>query len=211
MKSDKRHIEQLLRRFFNGESTIAEEETLSRYFASHEVDSEWMPYKQMFAYLDNDMNEMPTIKPKRKLLWQSPWIKRVTAAATVALAIGAIWSVFAPSSNNVVTLPMADESRPVAEATAGEASSDLTLDMAAATSPKEQKSAATHRTVITTLIDDDADINRAIDSQLMTDIAINDALYAHNDELIAARQALESEMAEYNIDDITVVQTIAVP
>lgn len=211
MKSDKRHIEQLLHRFLNGESTIAEEETLSRYFASHEVDSEWMPYKQMFAYLDNGMNEMPAIKPKRKLLWQSPWIKRVTAAATVALAIGAIWSVFAPSSNNVATLPMADKSHPVAEAPAGEASSDLTPDLAATAPPQEQKSATSRRTAIATLIDDDADINRTIDSRRMTDIAIDNAIYAYNDELLAARQALESEMAEYNIDDVTVVQTIAVP
>lgn len=211
MKSDKRHIEQLLHRFLNGESTIAEEETLSRYFASHEVDSEWMPYKQMFAYLDNGMNEMPAIKPKQKPLWQSPWIKRVTSAATVALAIGAIWSVFAPSSNNVVTLPMADESRPVAEATVGVASSDLTPDLAATTPPQEQKSVASHRTVITTLIDDDADVNRTIDSRRMTDIAIDNDIYAYNDELLAARQALENEMAEYNIDDVAVVQTIAVP
>ena len=44
MNNEKEHISNLLERFMNGESTLAEEELLSRYFATHEVDAEREPY-----------------------------------------------------------------------------------------------------------------------------------------------------------------------
>ena len=58
MKDEKQHIATLLNRFLEGESTLAEEEQLVQYFATHSVDREWEPYKQMFAYFDSGMDDM---------------------------------------------------------------------------------------------------------------------------------------------------------
>jgi len=50
---DKQEIAQLLRKFMAGETSVAEEEMLAQYFRTHEVDDEWVEYKEMFALFDN--------------------------------------------------------------------------------------------------------------------------------------------------------------
>ena len=51
---DKQEIAQLLSKFMAGETNMAEEEVLAQYFRTHEVDDEWLEYKEMFALFDND-------------------------------------------------------------------------------------------------------------------------------------------------------------
>ena len=73
MNSEKEHISNLLERFMNGESTLAEEELLSRYFATHGVDAEWEPYKQMFAYFDSGMStKRNPLRRKRRSKRRNP-------------------------------------------------------------------------------------------------------------------------------------------
>ena len=48
----KQEIAQLLSKFMAGETSVAEEEVLAQYFRTHEVDSEWSEYKEMFALFD---------------------------------------------------------------------------------------------------------------------------------------------------------------
>ena len=52
-KFDKEVITQLLSRFMSGETSLDEEKTLADYFRTHEVEAEWLEYKQMFALFDN--------------------------------------------------------------------------------------------------------------------------------------------------------------
>ena len=86
MKDEKRHIATLLNRFLEGESTLAEEEQLVQYFATHSVDREWEPYKQMFAYFDSGMDDMSCAsKPKIVMM---PWRSVIGIAASVAIAVG---------------------------------------------------------------------------------------------------------------------------
>ena len=86
MKDEKRHIATLLNRFLDGESTLAEEEQLVQYFATHSVDREWEPYKQMFAYFDSGMDDMSCAsKPKIVMM---PWRRVIGIAASVAIAVG---------------------------------------------------------------------------------------------------------------------------
>ena len=86
MKDEKRHIATLLNRFLDGESTLAEEEQLAQYFATHSVDREWEPYKQMFAYFDSGMDDMSCAsKPKIVMM---PWRRVIGIAASVAIAVG---------------------------------------------------------------------------------------------------------------------------
>ena len=86
MKDEKQHIATLLNRFLEGESTLAEEEQLAQYFATHSVDREWEPYKQMFAYFDSGMDDMSCAsKPKIVMM---PWRSVIGIAASVAIAVG---------------------------------------------------------------------------------------------------------------------------
>ena len=101
MNNEKEHISNLLERFMNGESTLAEEELLSRYFATHEVDAEWVPYKQMFAYFDSGMADAakPTPAsdaeqaPQRKVV-RFRWLRVAAAAAVALLFATGLWQLF---------------------------------------------------------------------------------------------------------------------
>ena len=81
-----RHIEQLLDLFMAGESTLAQEQELARYFATHDVEGDWAVYKQMFAYFDRGMSAQPApaAQSHKPRLW--PWI--TAAAAALALVLG---------------------------------------------------------------------------------------------------------------------------
>lgn len=50
---NKQEITHLLNKFMTGETSLEEENTLAEYFRSHEVDSEWQEYKEMFALFDS--------------------------------------------------------------------------------------------------------------------------------------------------------------
>lgn len=70
----------------SGQSTLAEEQQLSRYMATHEVESEWKAYQEMFAYFDAGMTNAGErgTAPSRKRLNPS-WLRWVAAAAIAAL------------------------------------------------------------------------------------------------------------------------------
>lgn len=111
MNNEKEHISNLLERFMNGESTLAEEELLSRYFATHEVDAEWEPYKQMFAYFDSGMTDeaQPAAAKEAEQAPQPNVVRlrwlRVAAAAVVALLLATgLWHLFGGSNE----LPQVD-------------------------------------------------------------------------------------------------------
>lgn len=96
------HIQQLLDRFMSGESTLQEERELEQYFATHEVSSEWQPYKEMFAYFEQDMpQEIDEAQPAAPATFQAKkskpslatWTRWAVAAvlAAIAVTIGVNW------------------------------------------------------------------------------------------------------------------------
>ncbi|MDL2265803.1 hypothetical protein LJC43_05445 [Parabacteroides sp. OttesenSCG-928-G21] len=63
-------IEELLNKYFEGETSSEEERKLRHYFSSNDVPTEWEGYKSLFAYFDEEieMNKQkkplqPVIKP----------------------------------------------------------------------------------------------------------------------------------------------------
>ena len=94
MNMQKQYIEQLLDRFFEGETTRREEKMLEEYFAGDNVDETLMKYKPMFKwYADGmpaeqgvELEEAPSISigkksglPLKPVLWFS------SIAATLAI------------------------------------------------------------------------------------------------------------------------------
>lgn len=49
------HINQLINRYMQGLTTLDEEQELAQWFRSHEVDDDWKPFQQMFAWFDAGM------------------------------------------------------------------------------------------------------------------------------------------------------------
>ena len=110
MNYDKQYIEQLLNRFLEGESTIAEEEILARYFATHTVDSEWEPYKQMFAYFESGMSADDAPGAASTNMVRVNWRKMMGIAASVAIMLGIgvtalIYNYSKPAKQNILIDP----------------------------------------------------------------------------------------------------------
>ncbi|MBQ5467243.1 MAG: hypothetical protein IIT60_08320 [Muribaculaceae bacterium] len=89
METTHAHISQLIERFMEGQSTLAEEQELAQYFATHEVSDEWKPLKDMFAYFDAGMPiEEPAVSVKVPITKHHWWWR--AAAAAAVLLVGAI-------------------------------------------------------------------------------------------------------------------------
>ena len=110
MNYDKQYIEQLLNRFLEGESTIAEEEILARYFATHAVDSKWVPYKHMFAYFESGMSTDNAPGAASTNIIKVNWRKVMGIAASVAIMLGIgvtalIYNYSKPAKQNILIDP----------------------------------------------------------------------------------------------------------
>lgn len=88
MESDK--IEKLLEKYFDAETTVAEEETLRMYFSQGSVASHLEQYRPMFQYFSNTKEErftkqvaLPKVKNTGKKYYQ--WL---SIAAAVVLVFG---------------------------------------------------------------------------------------------------------------------------
>lgn len=56
-----KHIEELLERYFEGQTSAEEERTLRHFFTSDDVPESLMMYKPLFAYFDNEIKKADTI------------------------------------------------------------------------------------------------------------------------------------------------------
>lgn len=81
-------IENILEKYFEGETTIAEENQLREYFSSPNVAQHLEQYKSMFGYFSQAKEqkstyEIPLLTKKRNVAWLS-----IAASAVVLLGIG---------------------------------------------------------------------------------------------------------------------------
>lgn len=76
MKTDKKHIGELLEKFMSGETTIDEESILGEYFrTSKDIPAEWEAYRMMFAWFDDGMKKEPELRPQFAHKQQMPQTK----------------------------------------------------------------------------------------------------------------------------------------
>ncbi len=85
MESDK--IALLVAKYFEGETTIAEEIALKKYFTSSDVAPDLVQYKPLFHYLTDDSTTLfgkgtPVLEPK------SNYVKWISIAASVVVLLG---------------------------------------------------------------------------------------------------------------------------
>lgn len=122
-------IEQMLERFINGTSTLAEETQLTEYFSTHDVPAEWQAYKEMFAMFERGETELPPVESdssSRAEIQPLPvsrhtrWWK-YAACLAIPLLMGAF--LLLKSSENDIQQPLVqaeanmakEDSQPIAE------------------------------------------------------------------------------------------------
>ncbi|MFD2939917.1 hypothetical protein [Flavobacterium notoginsengisoli] len=86
-------IEEILEKYFQGETSIAEENQLKEYFSSSNVAQHLEQYKPMFGYFSQAKEqkstyEIPLQTKKRNVAWLS-----IAASAVVLLGIGSYFFV----------------------------------------------------------------------------------------------------------------------
>lgn len=88
-------IDQLLERYFEGETTLAEEATLRAYFASANVATAHRSYAKLFGYYAQsatEANDQPLLLPTPKRAQRFPrWLK---LGLTAAILLGALRIAF---------------------------------------------------------------------------------------------------------------------
>lgn len=85
-----KEIEQLIKRFMDGQTTVDEENRIAEYLRTHEVEDEWKPYKDMFGWFDDGMplqsnGQKHTAKNRSKAITVA--MLMAAAAAIVALVM----------------------------------------------------------------------------------------------------------------------------
>lgn len=217
MNDEKRHIANILNRFFNGESTLAEEEELGRYFATHDVDEDWKAYKQMFAYFDGGMkDEKPaaTVVKVRRVKW---W-RYAAAAAVVALMASVALYVMQPADMGSDTgeraVVVADASKPASAAPA-----DTVCNIAEAAPTADAKALVkTHqRRPIKTVSSqckldvDSAAINQIIAANLLAEQKVDEESALFEEQMIAAQKTIDDELMLLCAANSTMVQVVTMP
>lgn len=141
---NKNDIEGMLIRFMAGESTLDEEAELTRYFSTHTVDEEFVPYQRMFAYFENGMTEKPMATTTRHNLFR--WLGGVAAAAAVILLVVGAWHTLRqPPAERPAPLQAQQQELP---AKAPARSTETTIEAAKA-APQLPKPMMTKRTAAT--------------------------------------------------------------
>ncbi len=92
----KEDIDQLLRCFMDGQTTVEEEEELTRYFATHDVPPEWSDYREMFRFfaegMPADSRPDTTVKEKHALGPRMARLAWWAAAAAAIVVVAVLWT-----------------------------------------------------------------------------------------------------------------------
>ena len=131
----------MLERFMSGESSLDEEQMLSRYFATHEVDEAWKPYQQMFAYFDagmpTDSGSIASTAPRHR---RRRWLYWSAAAATVALMLTVGWRML--NAPQAPTVAQSDTTSMVAVVTPPQPQASSPVTTEPTTTPEKVESAS---------------------------------------------------------------------
>lgn len=95
-----KNIEQLIKRFMDGQTSVEEESRIAEYFRTHDVEDEWKAYKDMFAWFDDGMPiQQEAEKHKTRNIQKAKIIAFVMAAAA---AIAALIIIATPGNNDIM-------------------------------------------------------------------------------------------------------------
>ena len=158
MKYEEAHIEDMLRRFMKGETTLEEERRLADYFASApSVPHRWRAFAVLFAGIAGGALEsagpaQPVEKPGRRRVWlKVAGVAGVAAVLCLCYVLGSVaWHADEPAIDANAAMATATAERPSAPAsdhqpTASSASSASPTTAPQAAIPPQTSSHARHK------------------------------------------------------------------
>jgi len=97
-------MNELLEKYFRGETSLAEEKELKNYFLSGNVKSEYAPYRALFEAFDQEKQETAII-PQLKILPRQRevkhfWIKTFSYSGIAAALVLALWTQYPRSERD---------------------------------------------------------------------------------------------------------------
>lgn len=95
-----KNIEQLIKRFMDGQTTVEEESRIAEYFRTHDVEDEWKAYKDMFAWFDDGMPIQQ--EAEKHTTRNSQKAKIIAFAMAAAAAIAALIIIATPGNNDIM-------------------------------------------------------------------------------------------------------------
>ena len=199
------HINQLINRYMQGLTTLDEEQELAQWFRSHEVDDDWKPFQQMFAWFDAGMppqdgllqdaqkDEKPdaeaeqakrtepaqrlTFKVRfRRLLWTS-----IAAAAVVAV----VWIVWPKTDGTPQKRPQTKEATDTAFQSEVQSTKKDSLKKKPAAKSRYREYRRFHQSMVTT-------------DNLLAEAATDSIMQAGQDEI--ADEMMRRQLASILID-----------
>ena len=169
MKYEKAHIEDMLRRFMKGETTLEEERRLADYFASApSVPHRWRAFAVLFAGIDGGALEsagpaQPVGKPGRRRVWLNvAGVAGVAAVLCLCYVLGSVaWHADEHAIDANAAMATATAERPSAPAsehqpTASAASSAFPTTAPPAAIPPQTSSHARHKRALARHTEEDA-------------------------------------------------------
>ena len=169
MKYEEAHIEDMLRRFMKGETTLEEERRLADYFASvPSVPHRWRAFAVLFAGIDGGALEsagpaQPVEKPGRRRVWLKvagvAGVAGVAAVLCLCYVLGSVaWHADEPAIDANAAIATATAERPSAPASdhqpTASAASPTTAPPAAI--PPQTSSHARHKRALARHTEEDA-------------------------------------------------------
>ena len=95
------NIEQLLEKYFEATTTVAEEKILNAYFSQDDVAPHLEEYKPMFNYFINAKNERFTKPVPLKTERKKNFLKWISVAAVAILIVGIYFNNYNKPSNSL--------------------------------------------------------------------------------------------------------------
>lgn len=100
---DLQKMEQLLTAYFEGNTTLEEEQLLKQYFTGEEVAPHLKPYQELFGYFVSSREETTTVAtniPKKEITLKGVFKKWYAVAALFVLALGTVYFLEEHSSSS---------------------------------------------------------------------------------------------------------------
>lgn len=109
----KTYINELLKKFMDGTTTLAEEDVLSNYFLQQrDVPQEWQDYRQLFAELEAMKPQAGNEQQAESRPVRRRWLRWSAAAAVVGILFAAmLWQPAEPTAPTVPTVLTAQDDR----------------------------------------------------------------------------------------------------
>ena len=144
MKYEEAHIEDMLRRFMKGETTLEEERRLADYFASApSVPHRWRAFAVLFTGIDGGALEsagpaQPVEKPGRRRVWlKVAGVAGVAAVLCLCYVLGSVaWHADEPAIDANAAIATATAERPSAPASDHQPAASSTSSASPTTAPQ---------------------------------------------------------------------------